>query len=81
VPGLDIPLSEAHLRKTLMLWMLHYNRGRAHAAREPGIPEPGSELPVRLQRHRHGLDRPASVVSRPILNGLHHEYHVAVLAA
>jgi hypothetical protein len=76
-----IPLSEAHLRKTLTLWMPHYNRGSPHAALRPGIPEPQSELPAPLQRHRHQLDRPASVVARPILNGLHHEYRVAALAA
>lgn len=76
-----IPLSEAHLRRTLTLWMPHYNRGRPHAALGPGIPELRSELPARLQRHRHRLDRPASVVARPILNGLHHEYRVAALAA
>ena len=76
-----IPLSEAHLRRTLTLWMSHYNHGRPHAALGPGIPEPRSKLPQRLQRHRHRLDRPASVVARPILNGLHHEYHVAALDA
>jgi transposase InsO family protein len=43
--GWIIPLSEAHLRRTLALWMTHYNRGRPHAALGPGIPEPRSKLP------------------------------------
>jgi len=76
-----IPLSEAHLCKTLMLWMEHYNRGRPHAALGPGAPETRPELPARLQRDRHRLDHPVPVVARQILNGLHHEYGVAALAA
>ena len=76
-----IPLSEAHLGKTLILWMEHYNRARPHAALGPGLPEPRPDLPARLQRDRHRLDHPAPVVARQILNGLHHEYGVAALAA
>jgi transposase InsO family protein len=26
-----IPMTEQHLRKTLMLWLSHYNRGRPHS--------------------------------------------------
>jgi len=76
-----IPLGEAHLRKTLSLWLPHYNRARSRAALGPGVPEPPSELPAHLQRHRHRFDRPGSVVARPILNGLHHEYRVAMSLA
>jgi putative transposase len=76
-----IPLGEAHLRKTLTLWLLHYNRGRPHVALGPGIPYLPSEPATALQGHRHRFDRPTSVLSRPILNGLHHEYRGAALAA
>ncbi len=54
--------------------MVHYNRGGPHSSLGPGIPEPSSNLPARLQRHRHRFDRPTSVVARSVLNGLHHEY-------
>ena len=70
-----IPLSETHLRKILISWMAHYNRGRPHSSLGPGIPHPrlgdprvrscGQRLPV---GHR--------VVATPILSGLHHEYRV-----
>ena len=76
-----ILLGEGHLRKTLSSWMAHYNRGRPHSCLGPGIPEPPSNLPVRLQRHRHRFDRPTSVVARSVLNGLHHEYRPIARAA
>jgi putative transposase len=76
-----IPLSEGHLRQTLSSWMAHYNRGRPHSSLGPGIPEPSSNLPVRLQRHRHRFDRPTSVVARSVLNRLHHEYRPIPRAA
>src|SRR5208337_3880135 len=46
-----IPLTEGHLRKTLTLWMAHYNRGRPHSSLGPGIPGSPSNFPMRLQRH------------------------------
>ena len=76
-----IPLSEGHLRQTLSSWMAHYNRGRPHSSLGPGIPELSSNMPVRLQRHRHRFDRPTSVVARSVLNGLHHEYSPIARAA
>jgi len=76
-----IPLSEGHLRQTLSSWMVHYNRGRPHSSLGPGIPEPSSNLPARLQRHRHRFDRPTSVVARSVLNGLHHECRPIARAA
>src|SRR5580704_7208167 len=36
-----IPLSEAHLRKTLMLWMFHYNHGTTRGA---GAGYPGTSV-------------------------------------
>jgi transposase InsO family protein len=76
-----IPLSQAQLKQTLSDWKSHYNRGRPHSALSPSIPEPPSGLPATLQLHRHRFDRPTSVLSRPILNGLHHEYVITARAA
>ena len=76
-----IPLGEGHLRKVLVSWMAHYNRGRPHSSLGPGIPELSSNMPVRLQLHRHRFDRPTSVVARSVLNGLHHEYSPIARAA
>jgi len=76
-----IPLSEEHLRKTLTSWMAHYNRGRPHSSLGPGIPDPPSDFRIRLQRHRHRFDRSTSILARPVLNGLHHEYGFARQAA
>ena len=75
-----IPLGEGHLRKVLVSWMAHYNRGRPHSSLGPGVPDQPSAFP-RLQRHRHRFDRPVSIVARPVLNGLHHEYRVVTRAA
>jgi putative transposase len=75
-----IPLSEGHLRKTLVSWMAHYNQGRPHSSLGPGVPGPNAAFPL-LQRHRHRFDRPVSIVARPVLNGIHHEYSVVARAA
>ncbi len=75
-----IPLSEGHLSKVLASWMAHYNRGRPHSSLGPGVPEPRSVLQP-LQRRRHHFDRRVSILSRPILGGLHHEYGVITRAA
>jgi putative transposase len=75
-----IPLSEGHLRRTLMSWMVHYNQGRPHCSLGPGVPGPHAAFPL-LQRHRHRFDRPVSIVARPVLNGIHHEYSVVARAA
>jgi transposase InsO family protein len=75
-----IPLSEGHLRKVLASWMAHYNRGRPHSSLGPGVPEIRSVLQP-LQRGRHQFDRRVSILSRPVLGGLHHEYGVIARAA
>ncbi len=70
-----IPLTEEHLRKTLLSWVRHYNRGRPHSSLGPGLPDPPLNFPVHLQRRRHSFDRSARVVgAHSALNGLHHEY-------
>jgi transposase InsO family protein len=43
-----IPLSEAHLRRTLKSWVTHYNRGRPHLALGPGVPDPPANSIVPL---------------------------------
>jgi putative transposase len=75
-----IPLSERHLRKVLLSWMAHYSRGRPHSSLGPGVPEQHSAFP-HWQCHRHRFDLPVSVVARPVLNGLHHEYRFMARAA
>src|SRR5262245_32954180 len=76
-----IPLNERHLYGLLKEWVTHYNEGRPHMSLGPGIPQPLLALPVGLQAQRHWLPRGQDVVSRPILNGLHHDYRFAKRAA
>ena len=67
-----IPLSVAHLRKTLKSWVAHYNRGRPHSALGPGVPDPPANSTVPLSKSRHRLDDFRLVQAKPILGGLHH---------
>jgi putative transposase len=67
-----IPLSEAHLRRTLKTWVAHYNRGRPHSALGPGVPDPPADLLVPLSNSRHRLDNFRSVQAKATLGGLHH---------
>ncbi len=75
-----IPLTENHLRRILKGWVSYYNQTRPHSALGPGVPEP-KNTPVPLQRHRHRIGNEQKVVSRPVLNGLHHEFCLIPLAA
>jgi transposase InsO family protein len=71
-----IPLSEAHLRKVLLSWVQHYNRGRPHMALGPGIPDPPLTRSARpTSRHRRGESY--MVRADPVLGGLHNEYSLA----
>jgi transposase InsO family protein len=75
-----IPFSEGHLRKILVSWMAHYNRGRPHSSLGPGIPDPRlGDLRVKPRGHRLPIGH--RVAARPILGGLHHEYGLQRLAA
>jgi transposase InsO family protein len=72
-----IPISEGHLGAILKEWVAHYNKGRAHSALGPGVPDPPkltTVIPKAESRHR--LAAGALVLARPILGGLHHEYSV-----
>jgi putative transposase len=76
-----IPLNDRHLYGILKEWVTHYNEGRPHMSLGPGIPRPILALPVALQAQRHWLPSDQDVVSRPILNGLHHDYRFEKRAA
>ena len=70
-----IPISEAHLRSILKEWVAHYNRGRAHRALGPGVPDPPPEsLVIPKAESRHRLAAGALEVAQSVLGGLHHEY-------
>jgi len=75
-----IPVNEGHLRHLLREWIAHYNRGRPHASLGPGIPE-GSALSLAPASHGHRIPDGSSIVAKPILGGLHHEYIVESKAA
>ena len=75
-----IPFGEAHLRRVLRIWQVHYNRARPHSQLGPGLPQPPPGLPAALIVG-HDLPRDMRVVARSILGGLHHEYGLEKLAA
>jgi putative transposase len=77
-----IPLSEVHLRLILKEWVTHYNRGRPHSMLGPGVPDPpdGSATVQKLVSGRR-LGEGVVVLSRSVLNGLHHEYSIAPVSA
>lgn len=73
-----IPFSEAHLHSILKAWVGHYNRGRAHMALGPGVPDPPTNaVSPSNPKSRHLLDDFGSVRARAVLGGLHHEYSPA----
>jgi len=75
-----IRLSEAHLKRTLIEWIAHYNHGRPHSGLGPGIPAPLTVAPpVSANRHERPFD--STVVVKSILGGLHHEYALSKVAA
>jgi putative transposase len=74
-----IPLSENHLKRTLVEWVAHYNHGRPHKSLGPGIPAPLTATPASAHRHQIALEH--RVLVKPVLGGLHHEYALQTLAA
>ncbi len=60
-----LPLSEWHVRSVLADFVRYYNQDRPHRSL-------GLETPVPSPRKPDG-----EVVSRPVLNGLHHVYERA----
>jgi transposase InsO family protein len=76
-----IPLTENHLRRIFGKWVSYYNQSRPHSSLGPGIPEPTSWVPRSLNVVRHHLKEDKKVISRSVLNGLHHDYRLVPLAA
>ena len=75
-----IPFGEAHLRRILREWTIHYNRGRPHSSLGPGIPEPlQAKIPTSV--HRHELPKGYRIIEKSVLGGLHHEYGLETEAA
>jgi len=70
-------LSEGHLRKVLVSWMAHYNRGRPHSSLGPDIPDPKLDV-LRVKPRGHRLPVGHQVVATPILGGLHHVYRLSL---
>jgi len=75
-----IPINERHLKMTIKEWVLHYNRGRPHSSRGPGVPEPNQDR-IPASDHRHKLPAGYRVVKTSVLAGLHHEYRLMKEAA
>jgi hypothetical protein len=75
-----IPLSEAHLRATLVEWLNHYNQGRPHSELGPGVPDPPKSLAVFPKfKSRHRLAAGVFVRVKSVLQGPHHEYSLATV--
>jgi transposase InsO family protein len=60
-----IVVNERHLRRVLREFVRHYNGARPHQALELEVPEVGARPPAAAS---------GSVISRPVLGGLTHEY-------
>jgi len=77
-----IPISEAHLRSILKIWVRHYNGSRPHMALGPGVPgPPAATAAFPVQQSRHRIREDLVVLAKPVLGGLHHEYSVALAVA
>ena len=77
-----IPMSESHLRSILRAWVGHYNQGRPHMARGPGVPDsPSDVVPSAKSLTRHRIGERLAVCVRSVLGGLHHEYLPAPVLA
>jgi len=62
-----IPISEARLRVILKEWVAHYNKGRAHSALGPGVPDPPIATEVFPKTEsRHRLPAGALVLAKSI---------------
>jgi transposase InsO family protein len=77
-----IPISAAHLRSILKIWMGHYNNSRPHMALGPGVPDPPPKAaPFQAQQTRHRIVEGLVVLGKSVLGGLHHEYSLAPAVA
>jgi transposase InsO family protein len=78
-----IPISEAHLRAILKIWVAHYNLGRPHSSLGPGVPGPPNTAVVLASPSHflHRLGEGVVVRSKSVLGGLHHEYSLVPAVA
>jgi len=78
-----IPMTEAHLREILKVWVAHYNGGRPHSSLGPGLPgPPNSEVTTASPSiFRHRFVEGAAVRVKSVLGGLHHEYSLVPVVA
>jgi transposase InsO family protein len=67
---------EKHLRSILREWVRHHNHARPHRSLGPGLRVPSSKPKVLSHTSRHGLSPGYRVMTKSILNGLHHEYEL-----
>jgi transposase InsO family protein len=75
-----IPLNERHVRRLLLEWVAHYNRGRPHTSLGPGIPDPPHDSLASCSSG-HQIRDGHRVVAAPVLGGLHYEYRLESIAA
>lgn len=76
-----IPLNEKHLRTIMREWIRHYNQDRPHSSLGPGLPIPIAKPALLSRNNRHQIPQGWKVVSKSVLGGLHHEYHLEKAAA
>jgi len=70
-----IPISEAHLRSILKIWVGHYDSSRLHVALGPGVPDPPPKSVVsQFRQARHRISEGLVVLATSVLGGVHHEY-------
>lgn len=81
-PDWMIPISEAHLRSILKIWVDHDNSSRPHMALRPGVPYPPlRSLVSQLPQTRHRIDEGLIVRAKSVLGGLHHKYSLGPAVA
>ena len=69
-----IPLNDKHIKRVLREWIDYYNTGRPHSSLGPNIPEPSAQYKIVQLQLDNRLPKNANIRSKPILNGLVHEY-------
>ena len=76
-----IPISESHLRLLLAEWSSHYNQSRPHMTLGPGVPDPPPKTAVfHTQQSRRWIAEGLVVLSKSVLDGLHHEHSYSPVA-
>ena len=63
-------LGEKHLHRVIREYVDYFNRARPHQGIEQQIPEGSPSIPLEPGK--------AKIIAFPVLNGLHHDYWIAV---